>query len=134
MRGSIAWQNVRHESGADVANTPRQLAKMLVDAPLGGGIRVGWETYYVGARRSDSGVVRTSGLPIGGHTVSHLALTGGQAERFEWRLRLRNLFDRQYGHVAGTEYSSNFPGVQQSPMPQILQDRRTLSADLRWYF
>jgi hypothetical protein len=52
----------------------------------------------------------------------------------EWQLKISNLFDRSYGSVVGTEFSSNFPGVQQSPMPLMIQDGRALAARLRWNF
>lgn len=134
VRGSLSWQRVRHESGADVANTPTQLAKLVLDAPLPGGLRLGWESHYVGTRTSDSGRVGTTGVSTGGHGVSHATLSGSLGRDAEWQIRLHNVFDRAYGNVVGIEYNSNFPGVQKSPMNQMPQDRRTLSATLRWAF
>lgn len=134
VRGSASWQTVRHESGAEVANTPAQMFKAVLEAPLPAGMRLGWESRYVGSRTTDSGLVNTTGIRIGGHGVSHATLTGPLGGDGEWQLRLQNVFDRIYGHVVGTEYSNNFPGVQQTPMNQMLQDRRTLGVGLRWAF
>ncbi|MBI5898181.1 MAG: TonB-dependent receptor [Rhodocyclales bacterium] len=134
LRGSLAWQSVRHESGAELANTPRQLAKLLVDLPLHDGLRLGFETRYTGARTADSGQISRGGSEVGGNSVSHLTLGGMFSREFEWQLKISNLFDRNYGNVVGTEFSNNFPGVQQSPMPLVIQDGRTLSAQLRWSF
>lgn len=134
VRGSLSWQRVRHESGAKVANTPAQLAKLMLDAPLPLGLRLGWETQYVGVRTTDSGLIRTTGARMGGYGVSHATLSGSLGRDTEWQFRLHNVFDRAYGNVVGIEYNSNFPGVQQSPMNQMLQDRRTVSATLRWAF
>lgn len=134
LRGNASWQRVRHQSGAEVANTPAQMLKAVVEAPLPGGMRLGWESQYIGTRTTDSGRVDTTGNRIGGHGVSHVTLTGPFGRGGEWQIRLQNVFDRVYGHVVGTEYSNNFPGVQKSPMNQMLQDRRTLGAGLRWNF
>lgn len=134
LRGGASWQRVRHESGVDLANTPAQLAKLLADAPVAPGVRLGWETYYLGARTADSGAVATTGERVGGSSVSHATLSGSLARDLEWQARVSNVFDRRYGNVAGTEFSSNFPGVQQGPMTQVLQDRRGLSLRLRWAY
>lgn len=134
LRGGVSLQRVRHESGAEVANTPKQLAKLLLDAPIPAGIRLGWETYYLGARTTDSGAVGTTGERVGGSSVSHATLTGDLARDLEWQLKMTNVFDRIYGNVVGTEFSNNFPGVQQSPMMQMPQDRRGMSLRLRWTY
>ncbi|MBI5107944.1 MAG: TonB-dependent receptor [Rhodocyclales bacterium] len=134
VRGGLSWQRVRHEGGADVANTPAQLAKLVLDAPMPGGLRLGWESHYVGTRTTDSGLVGTTGVRIGGYGVSHATLTGNMGRDTEWQFRLHNVFDRAYGNVVGSEYNTNFPGVQQSPMTQMPQDRRRVSATLRWTF
>jgi len=134
LRGSVAWQRVRHESGAELANAPRQLAKLLLAAPLAGSLRLGWESHYMGRRTTDAGVVSATGGEVGGHVVSHATLSGDFGRDIEWQLRLRNVFDRRYGSVAGTEFSDNFPGVQVSPMTQVPQDGRSLYGSVRWQF
>ena len=134
MRGSLSWQRVRHESGAEVANTPAQLAKLMLDVPLPLGMRLGWESHYVGARTADSGLIGTTGVRAGGYGVSHASLTGSLRRDTEWQFRVHNVFDRAYGDMVGIEYNSNFPGVQQSPMNQMQQDRRRVSASLQWTF
>jgi iron complex outermembrane receptor protein len=134
LRGSVAWQRVRHESGAEIANAPRQLAKLLFAAPLAGSLRLGWESHYMGRRTTDAGVVSTTGGDVGGHVVSHATLSGDFGRGVEWQLRLRNVFDRRYGSVAGTEFSANFPGLQVSPMTQVTQDARSLYGSVRWHF
>lgn len=134
LRGSVAWQRVRHESGAEIANAPRQLAKLLLAAPLAGSVRLGWETHYTGSRKADTGVVSTTGDAVGGYAVSHATLTGDFGHGVEWQLRLHNVFDRHYGNVAGTEFSANFPGVQVAPVTQVPQDLRSLYGRVRWNF
>lgn len=134
LRASVAWQNVRHESGAIIANAPRRLAKFLVTLPLAGSVRLGWETHYTGPRLADSGDVAMEGSPVGGHAVSHLTLGGGFGAALDWQLRLANVFDRRYGDVVGTEFSAAFPGVMVEPMPTMTQDGRRLSGRLRWKF
>lgn len=134
LRGSVSWQRVRHESGAEIANAPRQLAKLLLSAPLPGSLRVGWETYYTGSRKTDTGLVNTTGDDVGGHAVSHATISGDLGRGVDWQLRLQNIFDRRFGNVAGTEFNTNFPGVQVSPMTQVLQDGRSLYGNVRWHF
>jgi len=134
LRASVAWQRVRHESGAEIANAPRQLVKLLLAAPLAEGLRFGWETYYTGSRKTDSGIVSTTGDDVGGHAVSHATLAGDLGRGVEWRLRLHNVFGRRFGSVAGTEFNANFPGLQVSPMTQVPQDGRSLYGSLRWHF
>lgn len=133
-RGSLAWQAVRHESGAPVANTPRRLAKLLVTLPLGPDNRLGWEMQYVGPRNAESGSIVTRGPSVGGHALAHATLTGGKRDGFSWQLRLANMFDRRYSSVIGSEFSANYPGVQIAPMPTMRQDGRTLHGSLRWAF
>lgn len=134
LRGSMAWQAVRHESGVELANAPRHLVKLMVDLPLNSSMRLAFETCYTGARTADSGQVNRSGADVGGHAVSHLTLSGQRGRELEWQLKIGNLFDRAHGNVVGSEFSNNFPGVQQSPMPEVIQDGRMLSARLRWNF
>ena len=134
LRGSVSLQQVRHESGAAVANTPAQLAKFLAQAPLGGGLRLGWETQYLGRRTVDSGQIAREGSTVGGFTVSHLVLGGRLGGDLEWDLRVGNVFDRQVRNVVGTEFNTNFPGTQVSPMREMLQDGRNFMAHLRWRY
>lgn len=133
-RSSLAWQSVRHESGAVLANAPRHLANILVDQPLHARLRLGLEASYTGARTADSGQVNRAGAEIGGHSLVHLSLGGSFSRELDWQVKISNLFDRSFGHVVGTEFSNNFPGIQQSPMPLVIQDRRALSARLSWNF
>lgn len=132
LRASTAWQDVRHDSGAVVANTPRRLAKLLWSTVLPGDLRLAGETHYLGRRTTDSGDVRTAGDVVGGHAVTHLALSSAPRNGFSWGLRITNLFDRRYAHVAGTEFSAAFPGAMIAPMPLILQDERAWQAQLTW--
>lgn len=134
MRGSVAWQQARHESGAAIANTPARLVKLLLSAPLPGSLQLGWETHYLGPRTSDSGVVGVAGERVGGHALSHATLTGTLARGLSWQARVSNLFDRRYGLVAGTEFSAAFPAVQATPMPLMLQDGRSFHGSVRWSF
>lgn len=134
LRGSVAWQRVRHESGAALANAPVRLAKFLVSFPLPGKLRLGWETHHIGTRTTDSGNIRSDGSQVGGHTVSHLALGGPLGRELDWQLRLNNVFDRRYGDVVGAEFDNAFPGTMSSRMPTMIQDGRALSGHLLWKF
>lgn len=134
LRGSFAWHRVRHESGAEVANTPRHSAKLLLTMPLVAATRLGLETYYTGRRTTDSGAIAVTGNPIGGHVVSHAAVTGNFWRGGQWQLRVSNLFDRRYSAVVGTEFSAAFPTTQVTPMTLVEQDGRAVFGSLRWQF
>lgn len=131
LRGSVSWQQSRHESGAELANTPRQLAKFLVSAPLADKTTVAWETHFTGRRRAENGDISSDAPFVGGHAVSHATLTGRLAGA-EWQVRLANVFNRRYGDVIGTEFSTNWPGSMATPMPTMQQDGRGLFLRLRW--
>ena len=134
LRGNVAWQRVRHDSGAEIANSPGKLAKVLVSMPVSASTRLGWETYYTGSRSAESGLISTTGERVRGHTVSHATLSGDFGRGVIWQLRVSNVFDRNYGHVVGTEFSASFPGVQVSPMPLMPQDGRRFYGSVRWHF
>lgn len=134
LRGSVAWQRVRHEGGAALANAPVRLVKFLISFPLPGDLRLGWETHHIGTRTADSGDIATDGSQVGGHTVSHLALGGPIGRELRWQLRVQNVFDRRYGDVVGAEFSDAFPGTMSSRMPTMMQDGRSLSGQLIWKF
>lgn len=134
LRGSVAWQRTRHESGAPIANAPSALAKFMLSMPLPRMMRLGWETHYLGARTTDSGSVGASGERVGGHALSHAALSGRLSDGLHWQLRLANIFDRRHDAVVGTEFSANFPGAQVAPMAVMPQDGRRIHGSLRWSF
>lgn len=131
--GSLTWQDMRHESGMRLANTPSQLFKLRLVAPVGGG-QLAWETRYTGQRNADSDSVSTEGPRQGGFAVSDLTLSGRLGAGTEWQLRAGNLFDRRHGHVVGNEFNASFPGTMVGPMPVMIQDGRTLQARLRLRF
>ena len=134
LRGSMTWQRARHESGAAIANAPYHLAKLMLLAPLPGGMTLGWETHFTGRRTADTGSIATEGTPVGGHAVSHATLGGGLGRQFEWQIRAINFFDRHYGNVVGAEFSAAFPGAMVAPMPTMAQDRRGIFGRLSWKF
>jgi outer membrane receptor protein involved in Fe transport len=134
LHGSTSWQQVRHESGAPLANAPQRLAKLLAASPLPGSLRLGAEAHYLGPRTADSGSVLTAGERVGGHLVTHLSLGGRVDRALSWELRIQNLFDRRYVAVAGSEFSANFPAVQIAPMPTMVQDGRMIHGRVRWTF
>jgi iron complex outermembrane receptor protein len=131
--GSISWQDVRHESGARLSNTPNRLIKLRLAAPLGGAQFV-WETRHTGSRLADSGSILTEGGHQGGFAVSDLAINGRLGTGTEWQVRATNVFDRRYGHVVGNEFNASFPGTMTQPMPVMIQDGRSLEARLRLRF
>lgn len=134
LRGSVAWQTVRHENGSVLANTPRRQAKLLLGLPLPGGVQLGWEMHYLGSRRADSGEVDIEGIRVGGHLLAHATLSGDLDRRLAWQLRVANVFDRNYSTVVGTEFNANYPGLQVAPMPLMRQDGRGIYGSLRWSF
>lgn len=134
LRGSLAWQQLRHDNGVAVANAPTRLAKLLVSLPLPGSLRLTWETHYLGPRTTDSGLVDVAGDAVGGHALSHLGVQGEIGRGLSWQLRVANLFDRRHGAVVGTEFSANFPGAQVAPMPLMPQDGRSLHGSVLWRF
>lgn len=131
--GSLSWQDVRHESGAQLANTPRQLLKLRLIAPVGSG-QLSWETRYTGSRTADSGSVLVEGGRQGGFAVSDLTLGGRLGAGTEWQFHVGNVFDRRYGHVVGNEFNAAFPGTMIQTMPVMIQDGRMLQARLRLRF
>jgi len=132
VRANVAAQVVTHESGAVLANAPRRLANLLVAAPLARNLSAGWETQYIGPRTADTDKITVAGTAVGGHSVSHLTLSGRATRTLDWQLRLSNVFDRHYGNIVGTEFSAAYPGVMTSPMPQMQQDGRGIFVRLRW--
>jgi outer membrane receptor protein involved in Fe transport len=132
LRTSVSWQRGRHDNGAELANAPRLLGKLLLALPLPAGLSFSWETRVTGKRTGDSGSASVAGTPVGSSAVSHATLAGVAAGAMDWQLRLSNVFDRTYGDVIGTEFSSAFPGAMASPMPTMEQDGRALFLRLRW--
>lgn len=133
VAGSMSWQDVRHESGARLSNTPGQLFKLRLAAPLGSTQFV-WETRYTGPRLSDSGSITAEGDRQGGFAVSDLGFNGRFGTDTEWQVRAANVFNRRYGHVVGNEFNASFPGTMIQPMPVMIQDGASIEARLRLRF
>lgn len=134
LRGSTAWQQTRHESGAMLANTPQRLVKLLAATPLSGSLRLAAEIHYLGSRTADTSTILNEGSRVGGYAVAHLSLGGKLYRGSNWELRIQNLFNRKYPAVVGSEFSANFPAVQVTPMPSMLQDGRMFFGRVQWAF
>src|SRR4029077_12649181 len=90
-RASYSFQRAKDvDTGQTLTNSPQQLAKLNVSAPLFGGIRAGWETLYTGPRK-------TTLAQVGGYAVTTLTLDAqGWVKGLELSLSAYNLFDKKY--------------------------------------
>lgn len=92
LRGSLSYQDVAYDNGAELPNSPKLLAKLNFSGPLGStGVRFGYELQYSSDRLS------LSGSDIDGYWLSNLHLsTDRLAKGLEFSLGVYNLFDRRY--------------------------------------
>lgn len=117
LRASYAWQITKtKDTGEEVVNSPRSLAKLNVSAPiLNDKARVGAELQYMSRRKTLAGAFADA------HWIADLTVTTGILGR-NWELSgsLYNLFDERYGDPGGPEHLQD----------QILQDGRTFRVKL----
>ena len=122
LRASYAWQMPRSTGsmgGTPMIDSPRQLAKANLTAPLGWrGGRLGAELQCSGRRLADQGAA--GGYCVANVTVSALRLL----PRTELSLSAYNAFDKRYADIAG-------PAFVQATLPR---EGRTLVAKLDWRF
>lgn len=120
LRTSYSWQQTRDgSSGTTLVNSPRQLAKLNLSAPLfGTGWRAGAEAQYVGRRNTLLG--ETGGYWLGNLTLSSVRLAPG----LEVFASIYNLFDRRYAD----------PGSEEHVQDAIPQDGRLFRLKLIYAF
>ncbi|OGI48038.1 MAG: hypothetical protein A2151_05260 [Candidatus Muproteobacteria bacterium RBG_16_65_34] len=85
-------------TGERLVNSPRQLAKLNLSAPVAG-VRAGLDVQYTDNRRTLAG-------ETGGYTVTNLTVvTESLAKGIEASASVYNLFDKAYVYPAGEEHS-----------------------------
>jgi iron complex outermembrane receptor protein len=131
---NYTFQRTRNESGVLLTNSPAHLGKFGAAAALRRWIRPALQVRWESGRRTvydthtsayalaDLNVVITPHVGVWnarGRNGKH-----GAGESFEMRLRLNNVFDRNYSTPGGIEHRQ----------PAIRQDGRNLVAELRYHF
>lgn len=122
LRASYAWQITRDQStGAELENSPRQLAKLNYSQPLfDHALTGGAELQYTGPRKT------LAGATAGGHAIANLTLSSGKlAHGLELSASVYNLFDKRYADPARPEHA---------PIDAIAQDGRNFRLKLRYRF
>jgi len=122
-RASYAWQRVvDDETGTQIDNSPRHLAKLNLSAPIPKtGLAGGLELLYTGARRTEIG-------EAGGYTLTNLTLRhDGLLPDLSITASAYNLLDRHYD-IVGTE------ALTEHGLYTIAGDGRTLRLELEYRF
>ena len=102
LRASYSWQRTRLDDGDDSPDTPPQLAKLNLTAPLRGPWRAGVEVQYLGRRDM------IQGGQTGSFVVANLNLYSQHLTRHaDLALTAYNLFDRRYADPAAEEHLQN---------------------------
>ena len=110
-RMSYGWQRAEDDDGERLVNSPRQLVKLAIIAPLGAGVVGAYEGLLTDERTS------VRGAEIEARFVSNLKLTRADiAPGLTASLSVRNLFDVAYAD----------PGSRDHRQERIPQERRTL--------
>jgi outer membrane cobalamin receptor len=119
LRASFAWQLARNQGGAELADSPRRLAKINLAAPLNRSrAKLGSELVCSSPRQSVHGAV-------GGYCVSNLTMTVPRVSpNADLSLSLFNAFDKRYADVAGEAFQQD----------AIARQSRTLYAKLAYRF
>ena len=119
-RISDSFQTAADETSHRISNSPRQIASLVVDAPLRrSGLVIGFNAHYVGERRN----VRNVAVP--GAVVSDVTVSAPRAlERLGFAVTIRNLFDVSYAD----------PGSEDHRQELIPQDGRTVTVRATWRF
>lgn len=103
LRASYAWQLARDpQSGTQLENSPRHLAKLNLSLPLAGErLRAGLEAQYGGMQRGDS-------APVGDWWIANLNLWAPRVlPHLDASVTLYNLFDRRYSLPGGDSLRQN---------------------------
>jgi outer membrane receptor for ferrienterochelin and colicins len=120
-RLSYALQGSRdHETGIELTNSPRHMAKLQLRAPLhGSGISAGVDAQYLSSR------LTLGGGSAKGYTVTNLSLLAPNAiGRLGLSASIYNLFDARYGN----------PGSEEHAQDVIEQDGRSFRVKATLHF
>lgn len=121
LRTSYAWQISRDQTtGAELVNSPRNLAKLNCSVPLWGDrLRSGLELQYIDRRKM------LAGRTANGHLLTNLTLLSESlAKNLDVSASIYNLFDQSYGD----------PGGQENVQSLIAQDGRNYRLKLNYRF
>jgi len=121
-RASYSFQRAKNvDTGMTLTNSPQQLAKLNVSAPLFGVVRAGWETLYTGPRK-------TTLAEVGGYSVTNLTLLAQEPIKgLEASLSLYNLFNKKY-------FDPTTPDLSAAGLDALRQDGRTFRFKLTYRF
>jgi len=121
-RASYSFQHTEDvNTGTTLTNSPQQLAKINVSAPLFGGVRAGWETLYTGPRK-------TTLAEAGGYAVTNLTLLAQEwVKGLEVSASVYNLFDKKY-------FDPTTPDLSAAGLDALQQDGRTFRFKLTYRF
>lgn len=100
LRLSYAWQITRDDSGAELENSPRHLAKLNYSTPVfGKALRSGIELQYMGSRKT------LAGASANDYLLANLTLLNNTlAKGLEVSASVYNLFDKHYADPARPEH------------------------------
>ena len=120
LRGSVAYQRTRYESGADLDNSPVLMGKLNFSAPLAStGLRLGYELQHYSERQA------IDGTKLAVYTLSNLNLMASQwVKGLDVSLGLYNLFNANYRH----------PGSDTNWQKSFDQDGRSVRLKLAYRF
>jgi outer membrane receptor protein involved in Fe transport len=120
LRASYAWQITRDDSGTELENSPRHLAKLNLTAPLfDNALRTGMELQYMGSRKTLGGATADD------HLIANLTLLNRtMAKGLENSASVYNLFDERYSD----------PGRPEHLQDLIAQDGRSFRGKLIYRF
>jgi len=100
LRVSYAWQVTRDDTGAELENSPRNLAKLNFTTPLfDNALRAGAEIQYTSSRKTLAGGT-AAGYPIANLTLLSRKLAKG----LELSASIYNLFDKRYADPGRPEH------------------------------
>jgi outer membrane receptor for ferrienterochelin and colicins len=117
LLGSYSLQRAEDESSAPLTNSPREMAKLRLSAPLRFGHAIGaFEVQYLAPRRT------LAGTTVPSATIANATITKRFNRTFELVGSVRNLFDSQYADPASDEHASD----------AIQQNGRTARVGIRW--
>jgi iron complex outermembrane receptor protein len=105
LRGSLSIQDAAYVHGSELVNSPKQLGKLDLSAPLPwAGLRTGYELQY------DSRRLAIDGEQLAGYVVSNLIVsTDTWFHGLRLSVGLYNLFDKRYAQPAAvTNWQNSF--------------------------
>lgn len=125
---SYSYQNATDRTtGERLTNSPAHMVKAGAAVDLTGWLAAGLDTRYESSRRTLAGTETDPAFLTDLHLLVPSRTVGGvdgALDRLELSLRLNNLFDTEFATPGGVEHRQ----------AAILQDGRTVSAELRYRF